>query len=166
MQYSPGDDGKILMDNYCQKIQSLANLQTERRPRICKNIVLVCEMAAYIMVVNSLKNSEIFENIAGFISKWSIIMMTLMETDLKPKMDYFYIKDMIHTFIKVAPSASHLYLLSDVLYHEVSKNIYEPTNFKNCKNLSLIYNNIFILFIQIKFIFLVQKISKYSNKTV
>ncbi|CAH1731451.1 unnamed protein product [Aphis gossypii] len=150
MQYSPGDDGKILMDNYCQKIQSLANLRTERRPRICKNIVLVCEMAACIMVVNSLKCSEIFDNIAGFISKWSIIMMTLMETDLRPKMDYFYIKDMIHTFIKVAPSASHLYLLSDVLYHEfgsklprslyvqiyinaLSKNINEK---EKCKQLS------------------------------
>jgi len=134
MKYSPEEDGRILMENYCKKIQSLTNLRKEIRPRICKNIVLVCEMAAYIMVVNSLQNSDILDNIANFIKKWSLIVMTLMETDLKPDIDYFYIKNMVHTFIDVAPSASHLYLLCDVLYCEVSKNIYKIINFSTSKN--------------------------------
>ncbi|XP_026815820.1 protein PF14_0175-like [Rhopalosiphum maidis] len=123
MKYSPEEDGKILMENYCKKIQSLTNLRKEIRPRICKNIVLVCEMAAYIMVVNSLRNSDILDNIANFIKKWSLIVMTLMETDLKPDIDYFYIKNMVHTFIDVAPSASHLYLLCDVLYCEFGSKL-------------------------------------------
>lgn len=124
MKYSPENDGKILMENYCKKILSLTNMQKEIRPRICKNIVLVCEMAACILVINSLKNSNIFDNIADFIKKWSLIVMTMMETDLQPdNINYFYVKSIIRTFITVAPSASHLYLLCDVLYSEVSKNI-------------------------------------------
>ncbi|XP_025195640.1 uncharacterized protein LOC112594844 [Melanaphis sacchari] len=123
MKYTPEEDGKILMENYCKKIQSLSHLRKEIRPRICKNIVLVCEMAACIMVVNALKSSDIFENIADFIKKWSLIVMTLMETDLKPDMDYFNIKSMIQTFIDVAPSASHLYLLCDVLYCEFGSKL-------------------------------------------
>jgi len=123
MKYSPDDDGKILMEKYCEKIQTLTNSQKEIRPRICKNIVLVCEIAACIMVVNSLRNSNTFVNIADLIKKWSIIVMTLLESDLHPDINYFYIKDMIHTFIDVSPTASHLYLLCDVLYSEVSKTI-------------------------------------------
>lgn len=124
MKYSPENDGKILMENYCRKIQSLTYLQKEIRPRICKNIVLVCEMAACIMVVNSLKSSHIFDNIADLIKKWSLIVITMMETDLQPEnRNYSYIKKIIQTFVNVAPSASHLYLICDVLYGEVSKNI-------------------------------------------
>jgi len=124
MKYSPENDGKILMENYCKKIQSLTNMQKEIRPRICKNIVLVCEMAACIMVVNSLKNSNIFENVADLLKKWSLIVITMMETDLQPEnINYSYIKSIIRTFVNVAPSASHLYLICDVLYSEVSKNI-------------------------------------------
>jgi len=124
MKYSPENDGKILMEKYCKKILSLTNMQKEIRPRICKNIVLVCEMAACIMVVNSLKNSNIFDNIADFIKKWSLIVITMMETDLQPdNINYSYIKSIIRTFITVAPSASHLYLICDVLYSEVSKII-------------------------------------------
>jgi len=112
------------MENYCKKIQSLTNLQKEIRPRICNNIVLVCEMAACILVINSLKNSHIFDNIAYLIKKWSLIVMTMMETDLQPDhINYSYIKKIIQTFVTVAPSASHLYLICDVLYSEVSKNI-------------------------------------------
>lgn len=123
MKYSPENDGKILMENYCKKIQSLKNLQKEIRPRICQHIVLVCEMAACIMVVNSLKNSNIFDNIADLLKKWSLIVITMMESDLRSNMNYYNIKQKIRTFINVAPSASHLYLLCDVLYGEVSKNI-------------------------------------------
>jgi len=124
MKYSPENDGKILMENYCKKIQKLTNMQKEVRPRICKNMVLVCEMAACIMVVNSLKNSNIFDNIADLIKKWSLIVITMMETDLQPdNISYDYIKNIIRTFINVAPSANHLYLICDVLYSEVSKII-------------------------------------------
>ncbi|KAL4100764.1 hypothetical protein QTP88_020795 [Uroleucon formosanum] len=124
MKYSPENDGKILMENYCKKILSLTNMQKEIRPRICKNIVLVCEMAACILVINSLKNSNIFDNIADFIKKWSLIVMTMMETDLQPdNINYFYVKSIIRTFITVAPSASHLYLLCDVLYSEFGSKL-------------------------------------------
>ncbi|XP_060856099.1 uncharacterized protein LOC132933844 [Metopolophium dirhodum] len=124
MKYSPENDGKILMENYCKKIQKLTNMQKEIRPRICKNMVLVCEMAACIMVVNSLKNSNIFDNIADFIKKWSLIVITLMETDLQPdNISYDYIKNIIRTFINVAPSANHLYLICDVLYSEFGSKL-------------------------------------------
>lgn len=123
MKYSPENDGKILMENYCKKIQSLKNVQKEIRPRICQHIVFVCEMAACIMVVNSLKNSNSFDIIADLIKKWSFIVITLMESDLRPDMSYSNIKQKIRTFVKVAPSASHLYLICDVIYSEVSKNI-------------------------------------------
>lgn len=86
-------------------------------------MVLVCEMAACIMVVKSLNHSNIFENIADFIKKWSIIIITLMDTDLKPDITYSYIKDMIRSFVDMSPTACHLYLLCDVLYSQVSKNI-------------------------------------------
>jgi len=124
MKYSPENDGKILMENYCKKIQILTNMQKEIRPRICKNMVLVCEMAACIMVVNSLKNSNIFDNISDLLKKWSLIVITMMETDLHPdNLSYDHIKNIIRTFVKAAPSANHIYLICDVLYSEVSKNI-------------------------------------------
>jgi len=137
MKYSPENDGKILMENYCKKIQSLKNLQKEIRPRICQHIVLVCEMAACIMVVNSLKNSCNFDNIADLIKMWSLIVITLMESDLGSDMSYFNIKQKIQTFVKVAPSASHLYLICDVIYGEVSKNIKNQyIIFLTCKKLN------------------------------
>lgn len=123
MKYSPENDGKILMENYCKKIQSLKNLQKEIRPRICKHIVFVCEMAACIMVMNSLKNSNVFDNIADLLKKWSLIVITMMETDLRPDMNYSIIKEKIRTFIDVAPSASHLYLICDVLYSEFGSKL-------------------------------------------
>lgn len=109
------------MQRYCNKIQGFSNIPKESRPRICKDMVEVCEMAACILVSTSLKKPRYFQQFSILVKKWSFLMKTLMESDLKSDM-YSRIKNMIRKFIEMAPTSDHLYLLIDTFSNEVSKN--------------------------------------------
>lgn len=112
------------MQRYCNKIQSLSKLPKESRPRICKSIVVVCEMAACILVATSLQDPDCcLDDFSKLMKRWSLMIVMLMESDIENDMNDLRIKDMIHTFIDMAPTASHLYLLCDILSDIVSKFI-------------------------------------------
>lgn len=110
----------MLLDKYCDKIESLLSIKKERRPRIFKSIVAVIEMAAYIMVVSSFENPCIEMESFEIMSKWSNLMLLLMESGLESNMKSFRLKDMIKNFMDMAPTAKHIYVLCDILHDEVS----------------------------------------------
>lgn len=116
------------MQRYYSKIQSLSKLKHEARPRICKSIVVVCEMAACIMIATSLQNCDCINDFTELINRWCYIMLTLKESDLKSNMNNICLKTMIRKFINMAPTAQHLYLIYDILLKIVSKYIFKLLN--------------------------------------
>lgn len=109
------------MRRYSSKIQSLSNIPKKERPRICKNVVLVCEMAACVIVVHSLIDPGLYNEFHNLIMLWSNIMLTLMDSDLKLDVNNKSLKEMIRKFIELAPTASHLYTFYQIINEKVSK---------------------------------------------
>lgn len=110
------------MERYCTKIQFFSKLPKESLPRICKSMIDVCEMAACILVSTALKKCRYFEQFSVLVKKWSFLMKTLMESNLKSDM-YSRIKNMVRKYFEIAPSSNYLYLFIDIFSKEVSKHI-------------------------------------------
>lgn len=77
-------------------------------------------MASCTLVTMALKNSNIFEDYSDLLKYWSVIIVTLMKSDLEFNMSGFRLIDMIHTFVSLAPTARHLYMMCDVFNDNVS----------------------------------------------
>lgn len=111
------------MRRYSSKIQALSKLPKKERPRICKNVVLVCEMAASVIVVHSLIDPGLYHEFSNLIVLWSNIMLKLTDSDLKLDVNYKCLKEMIRNFIELAPTASHLYSFYEIMNDKVSENV-------------------------------------------
>lgn len=109
------------MKRYYSKIQSLSKIPKKERPRICKNVVMVCDMAACIIVVQSFMDPGLFLEFSNLIMLWSDIMLKLIESDLKLDVNNKNLKEMIRTVIEVAPTASHLYAFNEIISEKVSR---------------------------------------------
>lgn len=131
------NDGKILLESYSYKVKDLLQLPKTIRPRFYKYIVVVTEMASYILVYISLKNSKFFDDFFDLLKFWSTIAITLMK-NLELNMNVSKLKDMIYKFVNIAPTARHLYMICDVLNDEVSNYILTISN----KNILCFYNSI------------------------
>lgn len=114
------DDGKILLQSHYNKIKWLSKFPKGIRPRIYKNVIAVTEIASCTLVSMAFKNSNIFEDSSDLLKFWSIIIVTLMKSDLEFNMNGLRLTDMIHTFVSLAPTAHHLYMMCDVFNDNVS----------------------------------------------
>jgi len=115
-------DDKILLDKFCDKVENLLSVKKEKRPRINSSFVTVIEIAAYIAVIASFENAEDpIDDTCEVMSKWSALMMMLMDSDLETNIDISRVKETIQKIARLAPTANHLYVLIDVIHTEVSR---------------------------------------------
>ncbi|XP_050425727.1 myb-like protein U [Adelges cooleyi] len=113
-KFTPKEDGKNLMDRCTKKIKYFA-FKKEAQPRICQHMVYVCEMAACILVAKSLANIDYLDDFTCLVNNWSTIFITLMRSDLKTELNDISLCNVIRYFIKLAPTANHIYILCDIL---------------------------------------------------
>lgn len=125
----------ILVKNYSYKIEGLSQLPHEIRPRICRCLVMVTEMASCTVLATSLINSEFFDAYCKLIKIWSMIITTLIKSNLEFSMHSSRLKDMIYKFVDMAPTAVYIYKICDILTDEVSKHILTILNLKCVKSM-------------------------------
>lgn len=113
----------ILIKEYHKKIQQLSYLRIEKRPRIFKNMVAVCEMAACILVQNAFGNLNSTNDFQSLIENWCLFMKTLKESNLRIECKDSRIKDIIRSFIEMAPTAKHMFIICDTAHLQVSNHV-------------------------------------------
>lgn len=104
-------------------------------------------MASCTLVAQSLTNSCLFDDYSYNLKSWSNIITTLMKSDLEFSMYGLRLKDMIYSFVEMAPTARHLYEICDILNEEVSEYIllipiYNPPNSSKLLLLTVILLNL------------------------
>ncbi|XP_050527206.1 uncharacterized protein LOC126897556 isoform X2 [Daktulosphaira vitifoliae] len=116
-QFTPKDDGKNLMDRYTKKIKSFLHFRQEahKQPRICKHQIVVCEIAACILVATSLTHSKYLDDFTILINNWSTIFSILLKSKFKTELNNITLCDMIRNFINLAPTANHIYIMCEKL---------------------------------------------------
>lgn len=128
--YNPKTRGIKLIQRYYSKIKHLASLSQEDRPFFHDIQVILYEVAATVIVNNSLCSKNMDQIVCKLMHYWTDIVIVLRDSDLNngelisrsnTLTNESFFKLCIYDFIKNAASFNYLYLLCHILYDKVSE---------------------------------------------